>query len=58
MTSSDIDVIHKSEYATTKISEAMIHRKDLVTGSKDLKLSDAYDILIKKKKGLNQFIRY
>ena len=57
MTSHDIGVINKSEYATTKISEAMIHRKDLVIGSKDLQLSDAYDILIKKKKGMNQFIQ-
>ena len=57
MTSHDIYVINKSEYATTKISEIMIHRRNLVTGSKDMNLSDAYDFLIKKKKGLNQFIQ-
>ena len=55
MTSDDIYFIKKSDYETTKISEVMVHRRDLVTGSKDLNLSDAYDILIKKKKSMNQF---
>ncbi|KAM3725104.1 Inosine-5'-monophosphate dehydrogenase [Dirofilaria immitis] len=51
VTSRDVDFIDESRYATTKISEVMVPLDRLITGSEDLNLEHAYEILENEKKG-------
>ncbi|MCP9265372.1 IMP dehydrogenase [Dirofilaria immitis] len=50
VTSRDVDFIDESRYATTKISEVMVPLDRLITGSEDLNLEHAYEILENEKK--------
>ncbi|VDP16780.1 unnamed protein product [Onchocerca flexuosa] len=51
VTSRDVDFIDENKYAITKISEVMVPLDRLITGSEDLTLEHAYEILENEKKG-------